>query len=341
MSKRRPRQIPKKAADQNGFRSVWIVAPASVGDATISPSRNKGDTVSIAPYRVLQVEGGGRTYAPTEHAELPGTIAKLHRGSETDIVNFASAYGPLGRPQLIRGTGGDWVDGDPIPWVLTHSRTLDFVMRAANMLSRSKSERYVSAAPEDYTELLQTLAPPAAKPLFYESWVKWVHPERPKYLLFSDPRNRKADVLLPTVTGYRGYIKVQYWNIAGPPWFWRDILSLMVRDTVNANISGIVHALAPDDRRKGHDQVAMQFSALIEVAYWLVANAISDDRVGKCEAPGCGSVFIQEDRRQRFCPPGPEKRESPCAIRARVAEHRRQKKSESAGQGANHGTKRR
>jgi hypothetical protein len=258
-------------------------------------------------------------------------IAKLHRGKDADIIKFASAYGPLGYHRLVGIE--DVIEGDPIPWVLMHSRTLDFVLRAVNMLSQNESE--------DYDGLLPLLTPEPDNPLIHKPWVKWVAPKRKDHPVFSDRHDWESHVAWPIVIACRGSIEAHRWMFAGPRWTKRDMMRLVVRYIVNANISGIVHALAPDEQ--DHDQLAMQFSALIEVAYWHVAKTISRGRVAKCAEPRCGAVFIQEDARQRFCPPtGSQQHESQCAIRARVAEHRRLKKeAESEKQGVEHGTKRR
>jgi len=323
---------------QAGFRSTWAATQAFMADGMASPSRDDTHDLKTHPYRVLRFGPTTRGYAPTLHRELPGLIAKLHHGSEEDIVKFASHYGPLGHFRLV-GLD-DFLGVDPIPWLITHSRTLDFLLRAINMLSHNE--------PEDFDAILPLLIPETDDPLFLQPWVKWVAPETKQHPVFPQSKdgrdlanltNNKPHVSWPLVIGCRGYIEVHHWMFAGPRRNMADMIRMVVRDIVNTNISRLVYALAPE--KNGHDQLAMQFSAMIEVAYWHVANTINGGRVAKCEAPGCGAVFIQEDGRQRFCPKGPNNKESPCAIRTRVQEFRRMKKEPPANQGVSHGTKRR
>jgi len=94
------------------------------------------------------------------------------------------------------------------------------------------------------------------------------------------------------------------------------------RSLINPNIKGISRVLKEVG---GKDQSLLQFQALIEVAYWQLADVVDGGRVRRCEASGCGAVFIQKDRRQRFCPPRFAQQESPCAIRERVGNFRQPK----------------
>jgi CGNR zinc finger len=101
---------------------------------------------------------------------------------------------------------------------------------------------------------------------------------------------------------------------------------LVRRNLINANIDGIYPQLAEDD---GKDRILFRFRALIEVAYWHLANAVVTGHVKRCESPDCGALFVQTDPRERYCPPRFRQPESSCAVRARVRRFRERNEDRS------------
>jgi hypothetical protein len=93
------------------------------------------------------------------------------------------------------------------------------------------------------------------------------------------------------------------------------------RALINPNIRGIHRAIGVDD--SGKERSIFTYSALVEAAYWHLANAVDGGIVKRCERSGCGALFIQTHGKQRHCPPrwnhreGARKQESPCALSAR------------------------
>jgi hypothetical protein len=92
------------------------------------------------------------------------------------------------------------------------------------------------------------------------------------------------------------------------------------RQIINANLRGIYRYVSIDD--SGKDRSFFGFSAPIEVVYWHLATVIDGGMVKRCEAQGCGGIFVQTDPRQRFCPKRWRQRESSCAMRQRQRMHR-------------------
>jgi hypothetical protein len=92
-----------------------------------------------------------------------------------------------------------------------------------------------------------------------------------------------------------------------------SLARLVCRDLINPNIDGIYRGL------QGHgknERSFFHFSALIEAAYWQLADIVEGGRVVRCDE--CGALFPQTREGQRYCPPQFRQKESPCAQRARV-----------------------
>jgi hypothetical protein len=102
-------------------------------------------------------------------------------------------------------------------------------------------------------------------------------------------------------------------------WSAVDWARFMRRTIINANIAEVRRTLDDID---GKDCMAFTFSALVEVAYWHLANAVDGGVVKRCENEKCGAVFIQTDGRQRFCPARFGQKESACAVHQRVKRYR-------------------
>jgi hypothetical protein len=118
----------------------------------------------------------------------------------------------------------------------------------------------------------------------------------------------------------------------------RSLAANMLRAIVNANITQLHPVLAWSTEHEAFRQY-FRFTALIEVAYWHLANALQGGRVMRCARPGCRGIFIQTDRRQRFCPPGTNG-ESPCALLVRQQKCRGMAvRNTHKGGGSKHGTK--
>ena len=88
------------------------------------------------------------------------------------------------------------------------------------------------------------------------------------------------------------------------------------RHIINENITRISRQLRLIEDGSERSCFAGQ-GATIEAVYWHLANLVDGGTVKRCEAKGCGAVFIQTHGHQRFCPPRWRQRESPSALRER------------------------
>lgn len=90
---------------------------------------------------------------------------------------------------------------------------------------------------------------------------------------------------------------------------------------INGNIEKLHPKLVSEEERP---QLPFTFSALVEVAYWQLANTYVGGWLRRCEA--CGALFQQTDQRQQFCPKG-LRQESLCASRDRLKRFRENQKA--------------
>jgi hypothetical protein len=138
----------------------------------------------------------------------------------------------------------------------------------------------------------------------------------------------REEIRPSAVVAKQGRIMLIEWEFCGSPRGLQlaskeavmALARLIRRSLIDDNIEGIHRALLSDERK---DHLFWQFKALIEMAYWHVANAVDARQFKRCEADDCTAIFIQTDSRQRFCPPPfGQKQDSRCAIRHRVHKHR-------------------
>jgi hypothetical protein len=242
-----------------------------------------------------------RRYAPALYPEIPGELAKLQRGDVDAVLKFARVYGGLGFrafiPYKVWARGGAIRVGDPLPWIWAHARTVWMCLELSNLLQEG-----------DVVSLrtyLQSLR------LTDQDKEEWGGTDA------SEPgweRKNKPPIALVATRG-KMTLKGWVWSVTCN----EDVKNLareIRRSLINDNIVGIHRTLLDDGKKDG---LFWEFEALIEMAYWHVANTVDGRRFKRCEADDCGSIFIQTDPRQRFCPlMFGQRGESRCAVRHRV-----------------------
>lgn len=226
-------------------------------------------------------------YAPGGREELPGEIAKLERDDQDAVLAFARRYGVLGFFELSR-TETNHPYGDPLNWIWLHAETLGLCLSLKEMLDR----REIDSLNRRLMDFPQGSAPPdyPAPRIVFASRGTW---QQSNFFVTNGPN--RTDML-------------------------QGLAASILSTIVNANIAQLHPALAWNAKRQMFAQ-HFQFTALIEVAYWHIANVLRGGTVARCDRPGCRGIFIQTDRRQRFCPTG-TKQESTCAVRERVQRKR-------------------
>lgn len=99
-----------------GFSGAWHVDSAyRIHEGLIEP--------------VPQLVPPARVYAPITHSELPNVLAKLHDGTDDDVLRFVGSYGLLGFSELAsRDTEKTQRHGDPLRWVRQHALNVRLIM---------------------------------------------------------------------------------------------------------------------------------------------------------------------------------------------------------------------
>jgi hypothetical protein len=246
-----------------------------------------------------------RRYAPALHPEILAELAKLPRGDVDAVLRFARLYGTLGYqafiPREVWARGDGIPIGDPLVWIWTHARTLLMCLELSHLLQEG-----------DVASLRTYLQSMRLTDQDKEAWGA-IHASES-----SSVRDNKPPIALVAI---QGKIIVRGWMWPGASD--QDVKNLareIRRRLINDNIAGIHRTLLDDGKKDG---LFWKFKALIEMAYWHLANAVDGRRFKRCEADDCGALFVQTDPRQRYCPPlFGQKQESRCAVRHRVHKHR-------------------
>lgn len=236
------------------------------------------------PAMVVCGEGGKITayYSPFVHAELPGELAKIRNADDEQVLQFVHAYGRMG----YRG-GLDW--GTAYPPSARRS------LRGGDPIPWLRAHGHGAYVCLEITKALN------------ERW----SPERIESLL---SRFGEAPYGLPTHVE-RPYLS-EYARLKPA-----DKARSLRKTIINENIKGVHRQVGWDFTTK-KDQSFFDWEGTVSVVYWHLANLVDGGTVKRCEAAGCGGLFIQTDPRQRFCPKQWRQRESACAMRERQRKHR-------------------
>lgn len=226
-------------------------------------------------------------YSPGGREELPNEIAKLERNDQVATLAFAHRYGLLGYSELSESKVQQPY-GDPLDWIWLHAETLALCLSLKEMLD--------GRATNSLNRRLLDFPQGKADSSYPAPCVTFASRETLQQRTFFVPSGPSRAAVLQSLAA----------NILGA--------------IVNANIERLHPVLTWSTKRQMFRQ-HFRFTALIEVAYWHIANVLQGGKVVRCAGAGCRGIFIQTDRRQRFCPTG-TKQESTCAVRKRVQRKR-------------------
>jgi hypothetical protein len=256
-----------------------------------------------------------RGYDPLIHPEIPGHLAKLRHGDTEAVLKFAQAYGMLGYRAYIPperwARGGVIPIGDPLEWIWVHAATLRICLELGHRLKNGKL-----TAIRKYLQQLH------------------VTPQDREKYGFGEQGEETKTVWPAALIAVQGDFAIEEWGWLGQHAIGhhddvKALARMACRSLINQNIAGIGWQLYDEGER---DRLYLRFKALIEIAYWHVAQNVDRMRLKRCQAPDCRAIFVQKDRRQCFCAAmGGPKRESPCAIRYRVQRlHKRKERHKRA-----------
>jgi hypothetical protein len=248
------------------------------------------------------------SYAPMVHEELPSQLAKLTRGDEAGVLAFARVYGSLGYKEFVPFVTRLAYVGDPLSWIWAHAETIRLCLQLSkalqdddlSTLNRVLSGQQVTACD------VEALCEPAHVAAIQEQ-LRWAQSTRPAVLIAE-----------------RDTVRLDTWNVPNEVTradTEREVYRVRAfrNRMINANIKGMVRELHTGWRTK--DRSYWTFTALIETAYWHLANTVDGGKIVRCEE--CQALFIQRDKRQRFCPPlfthpSSKRRHSRCGTHKRV-----------------------
>lgn len=269
-------------ARRTGFSGAWpVYKDYCIHDGIVEPVKPPESKLpeSEPPKDMLS-----RLYAPTTHGELPNVLAKLHAGTDEDVLRFVRSYGLLGFYELASENGEEPHSlGDPLPWLTQHAKTVRLIMNLWRLVQDA-----------DEGGLRRELG---------------------KHALLKSGSPIVSFAVGPKVTRKRFILGAAH---PKPEIFalTRDI----VRSMINWNLAGIGPVLAEAETGL---QIMFSFRSLLDVIYYQLATAVSGGRMQRCAAKDCGGLFIQHDPRQRFCPLWlGVQGESPCSLRERQRTYR-------------------
>ena len=247
------------------------------------------DTYEIENGELCQAGDRTKIYAPMVQKELPSEISKLWNMNEENLLAFAQQYGWLGY-RYFKNRQKKTAMGDPLIWVWRHAQTLRLCLELLHALQKN-TEKAMLQVFNSCTQIQngEVSAVVADGPFIRKSsWFLGNHPSVPK-----------NDV--------------------------RALGKVILERILTKNIQGIHAKLSYADYHDRKPTLPFQFSALIEVPYWQLANEAVGGWLKRCAADGCGAIFLQTDQRQLFCPKG-LRQESLCASRDRLRNWREDKK---------------
>lgn len=224
-------------------------------------------------------------FAPFVHAELPGELAKLRNANEQQILDFAGTYGELGFSSLVKHPK-EAFHYDPQTGVRSMAGDpLPWIRAHASGVYICLALTEALSASRKTAENLRRLLNGLNGTMYGDG----------------------ADVfdVLIAWTGESPQEMAREWR----------------RRIINANVHRVHRYISVDE--KGKDRSFFGFRAPVDVIYWHLANVIDGGTVKRCEADGCGGIFVKTDPRMRYCPKRWRERESVCAMRQRQREARR------------------
>lgn len=286
-----------EASRQKGFRFRWLVA----GDYELRDRM-------LAPVRHSQ----WRDYYPANQKNLPIQLAKIKEGDEKALLAFARKYGSLGFTGVLpfvvasihtkRLLPSDrksieklkrecclpdielwksWIasggDGDPLPWIWAHVRTIRLCIELGLYIKDEDEEGLTSF-------------------LRKSQW--------------RDSR-RSPELVTAVDVAFQHSVTLCTWS-QPKDWTVLEFGKYLRRELINKNIQGIRIALEPEGNR---ERSYFEYRSLIEVAYWHLHNLAIDGMLKRCKREGCGGFFVQEHRGTDYCPePKTPQKESRCAV---------------------------
>jgi hypothetical protein len=249
-------------------------------------------TEATTPWLVT----GLKDYRPSDCPKLPEMFARIRDGNEADVKKFVHEYGELGHDRLAMKQGHkEWcVGGDPVDWFFAHVKTVRLCLELTKLLQDDNAGRRIK-------ECLKTQGTNGQ--LTYAILSQWVSNRWPIDVPgYKDPIELARATRRSLINGNTRYI---YHYFHG------------VRVRTKRKLRG---AWVEDEDGHGDEARVCGFTALIEVIYQHIANAVMNgNQVRQCKNDRCGRYFVPSTKRQEYC-------RTSCGKSARERDRRRRQR---------------
>jgi hypothetical protein len=230
-----------------------------------------------------------------DHPGLPGEFANVATGDEQVLLEFFQRYGMLGFERYVgveeavrQGLYNRKNRGDPVRWVVTHAGNVKMILRlTAALQSQDELKDILRSMSDDHREV-------------EVPHVEWASPKRGSCIVSTE------------------YEPLQDLR--------RTALTI-ITTSLSRNLSGSQRNLEIEGaQRHWHAQNSFRSRTLLDRIYWLLADAVTGQRVRTCANPRCERPFIVTHESEAYCPPaGGMKGVSPCMNRDKVRRARKKR----------------
>ena len=231
----------------------------------------------------LLVPHGGitRKYFPAGTPDIIQRFQKLAMSHDTDpdgaIVSFARQWGHLGHDEFFSHEPEKKRDGDPVEWIVNHSRDVNMVLLLVQ-LARAGDENQISNLLEPIYSFLYGAPDPDQETfeMFGRPGIFWTKDRVEEYseqLQLADGMNRPNSS--------------------------RHAISIAV-GIISKHVSNIKMSASVDEDGLGIHQW-FTFEALVDVIWWHTLE-LTTGSISPRLCPGCGSIFKPTRSNQIYCP---------------------------------------
>lgn len=251
-----------------------------------------GKIKPIIDGEVCNVGYSRNEYFPMGRTELPGEFAKVASGKEEDVLAFFRKYG------MLKGNIPISFKKDDSAWSekVARGNPLGWVITHAKAVQLVMELSDALDKPSKLKDMIQRLT--VVLPGMNEPEIRFTIP-------------RKS-------------LETNTWTKAGQlfepeP---KSAALFIISSIINENIRTVSRCLQVENQ-----SIVSLFTThdLLDCIYWLLADAVVSGRVKTCEE--CGSPFVADNEKRRFCPPTPHEEISRCMNRAKQKRHRSKQKS--------------
>jgi hypothetical protein len=206
-------------------------------------------------------------YWPATHEQLPAQIAALSEGDTKRALHFARRWGLLGYQWPVPTEPGSFrVIGDHLPWTWAHARGIRLILELYDALRQSDAETVRWTSERTLEHVSGVIRDQSEGTISFEAGEANIIQDFHFYGWREDP--------------------------AGVAW-------LIIQNLVNCNLEVLRYQI---DLENGALLETWTYPSLVAMAYWHVVQIIRGSVVlARCQE--CHRLFVQTDRRQRYCPP--------------------------------------